>query len=242
MGKSQTWAGSFGSLWNRVTMSTGVKVTSIEALVSFRESLCTFSEDVREALSAAEADIHRTFDWLEEELKWWQKEIYRRQDLVGQAKVALNRKKMERIFGRKPDITEEEKQLRKAMRRLEEGEDMVKRIKKAVPQLQHAVTTYQGPARQLAGFIDGVVPNDLVLLERMITALDAYVRLAPPSRRPSSPSPEGVAEPGGVKLAVEQLEGPTEESNREPANQSGPDSRLPEKDAAVLGGDQPPVG
>lgn len=210
-------------------MSTGAKVSSIEALVQFREALCTFAADVREALCAADADIRRTFDWLQEELKWWQKEIYRRQDLVGQARVALNRKKMERIFGRKPDITEEEKQLRKAILRLQQAEDMVVRIRRAVPQLQHAVTSYEGPARQLSGFIDGVVPNDLALLERKITALDEYVRLAPPTT--------------GAPIAVGMSsEGPSEETSREPANQPGPDARLPENDAPLLGRDQPAVG
>jgi DNA repair exonuclease SbcCD ATPase subunit len=209
-------------------MSTGAKVHSLDALVTFREALCTFTADVREALTAADTDIRRTFDWINAELQWWQKEIYRRQDLVGQARNALNHKKLERIFGRKPDLTEEEKALRKAIARLQDAEEMVVRLKKAVPQLQHAVTTYEGPARQLAGYIDAVVPNDLALLNRKIDALDDYVRLAPPTAR--APVAAGMTSVG-----------PSEETHREPEHQPGPDAGRAEDHAAEVGRNQPAV-
>jgi hypothetical protein len=156
-------------------------VNSVDALKRLREGHCSFLADIREALSTAEMDIRRVFDWLHEQMKIWEKEIHKRQDLVGQARVALNRKKIQRVFGRQPDTTEEEKILRKAQQRLREAEEMVVAIRRWGPQLQHAVTQYEGPARQLASYVDGVAPRDVALLERKIEALEEYVRLAPPS-------------------------------------------------------------
>jgi len=206
---------------------SGAKVHSLEAIAQFREALCTFTSDVREALMAADTDIRRMFDWLNAELNWWEKEIYRRQDLVGQARNALNHKKLERMFGRKPDLTEEEKALRKAIARLQDAEQMVVRIKKAIPRLQQSVTSYEGPARQLAGYIDAVVPRDLALLDRMLTALDEYVRLAPPTAR---------APVQGQVNAIAP-----EEKRDEPEHEPGPDARRAEDHAAEVGRNQPAV-
>lgn len=162
-------------------MSSGARVHDLEVLTRIREALCVFGADVREALTAAEADIQRMVDWLHEELKWWQKEIHRRQDLLGQARNALNHKKLERMFGRKPDITEEEKAYRRAKVRLEQAEQKVERIRKAIPEFQRAVMLYQGPARQLAAYLDTQLPRSLHWLDARSSALEEYVRLAPPS-------------------------------------------------------------
>jgi glycine cleavage system aminomethyltransferase T len=173
-------------------MSSGAKVYDLEALTRIREALCVFGADVREALTAADADIQRMIDWLHEELKWWQKEVHRRQDLLGQARNALNHKKLERVFGRKPDITEEEKAYRRAKARLEQAEDKVERIRKAIPEFQRAVMLYQGPARQLAAYLDTQMPRSLHWLDARSSALEEYVRLAPPS--PSLPVVPGGGE------------------------------------------------
>ncbi len=162
-------------------MSSGARVHDLEALTRIREALCVFGADVREALTAADADIQRMTDWLHEELNWWQKEVHRRQDLLGQARNALNHRKLERIFGRKPDITEEEKAYRRAKVRLEQAEHKVERIRKAIPEFQRAVMLYQGPARQLAAYLDTQMPRSLHWLDARSSALEEYVRLAPPS-------------------------------------------------------------
>src|SRR5438105_13737992 len=75
-------------------MSESARVTSIDALRDWKEALCVFKQDAAEALCANEMEIRRFFDWLDEQTKYWQNEVRRREDLVVQARNALVRKKM----------------------------------------------------------------------------------------------------------------------------------------------------
>jgi DNA repair exonuclease SbcCD ATPase subunit len=166
-------------------MAQAAKVSSVEAIQEFRAHLATFGQEAREALDAADMEIHRTFDWLHDQLKRWQKEVELRERKVAEAKIELNRKKIERVFGRKPDYTEQEENLRKAQQRLRLAEDKVASCRRWQPALQHAVTEYHGPARQLAGIIDTQHKQALALLASKIEALDQYLKLIAPSTGPS---------------------------------------------------------
>lgn len=161
-------------------MATPAHVTSIAALRDFKNDLLIFSEEAGEAIVGADMEIRRTFDYVQDQIKHWQREVIKREREVGEAKVALNRKKIERIFGRKPDVTEEEKAYRKARMRHEEAEQRVAKLRRWAPILQHAVTEYEGPARQLATFLEVNLEKCVAQLERGIDALEEYVRVGTP--------------------------------------------------------------
>jgi hypothetical protein len=198
-------------------MSRAARVHSVEALDRVHQALSQFAQEVREALVAATSDIQRTFAWLEQESKWWKGEILRRQDQLGQARNALNRKKLERVFGRKPDLTEEERAYRRARLRLEQAEAMVVQIRQAVVALERAVLLYQGPAQQLSGYLDTGVPRSLAWLERKEEALAAYLALRPPSSKAAPSEAEASQQPqtasphqaDGPPQAVEAFPGQT---------------------------------
>src|SRR6516165_7877636 len=165
-------------------MTQAAEVRSIPALHEFREAFATFGEEVREALSAAEMEIRRSLNQMEEQLKHWQAMVFKCERDVATAKIELNRKKIERVFGRKPDITEQEENLRKAKARLQMAEEKVTKCRRWLAQLPRAILEYEGPGRQLAGVIDTEVPKMLALLDRKLAALEGYLKVAPPETRP----------------------------------------------------------
>jgi hypothetical protein len=161
-------------------MSEFARVTSIEALKDFRADLCTFGERAQEGLSSVQMQIQRAFDWLDQQAKDWRREVRRWEEAVAQARAELARRKMIRIGDRAPDCTEQEDILRAALRRLDEAEDKLAKTSRWLPHFRRAVEEYQGPARQLAGFLEGEQPRALALLDQKIDALEAYARLAAP--------------------------------------------------------------
>ena len=161
-------------------MSEFARVTSIEALKDFRADLCTFGEQAMESLSSVQMAAQRTLDWLDEQAKSWQREVRRWDDAVAQARTELARRKMIRIGDRAPDCTVQEKILRAARRRLEEAEDKLATTRRWLPAFRRALDEYHGPARQLAGFLEGEQPRALALLLQKIDSLEEYVRLAAP--------------------------------------------------------------
>src|SRR6516165_2242925 len=52
-------------------MSTSARVFSVDALVDLKATLCTFTAEAREALSAVEMEIRRNQVWLDGQLAHW---------------------------------------------------------------------------------------------------------------------------------------------------------------------------
>jgi len=172
-------------------MSQSARVTSIDALRSWKEALCVFQADAVESLGAVELEIRRTLDWLDQQVRYWQQEMRRREEVVLQAKNELARKKMLPIVGKNADTTEEEKNLRRARQRLHEAEERLARAQRLGPTLARAIDEYRSPARALGGMLDADVPNATALLDRKLDALDAYVAMGGGPPRPSGASRPG---------------------------------------------------
>ncbi|HEV3448389.1 MAG TPA: hypothetical protein VG099_27380 [Gemmataceae bacterium] len=192
------------------------RVTSIETVQDFRAKLCEFGKDAKDVLCAAEMHIRRTFDWLNERGKHWQKEIKHRQEEVVRAKIELQARKGMCKDGRGPGTSDQERALYKAQMRLKEAEEKLACCKRWGPLLQHAVHEYHAPARQLAGKLDTDLLKALALLQRKLEDLEAYLALAPPA----TPMPAGVSS---------TAEGPAlaESTARTSADVAGPEPETP---------------
>jgi len=162
-------------------MSRAARVTSIETVQDFRTDLCEFGKDVKDSLCAADLHIRRTFDWLTERQKHWQKEVRVRHEEWLRAKSELTRRKEMKRQGIAPGTADQEKAFHIAQARLREAEDKVANCKRWQPLLQHAVHEYNGPTRLLSGFVDTELMQALALLDRKLEALEAYLAVAPPA-------------------------------------------------------------
>jgi hypothetical protein len=188
-------------------MQPPARVTSLDLLRDFRVSLSEFKADGQDALTAIAMDLRRACDWLTEQRQFWTRTIRECQDEVTLAKTELARKQVFHPGERQPDCTQEIKALRRAQARLEYAEDKVEKCRRWEPMLQRAADEYQGPARQLADLLEGDLPKSMSLMERLLSALEEYVAVAP---RPISPSSHGIATAGGgVATAAAGVEAPS---------------------------------
>jgi len=170
-------------------MASSARVSSVQAIADFKVALLDFCQEAKEVLASIEMEIRRTMDWVQrDQLPYWQREIRNRQEEVAQAKADLFRKQITRISGQNPDYLEERKALRIATFRLEEAEDKVQICRTwANRQLKQAVDEYEGPARQLAGMVEGNPPPIVIVLDRILGSLEAYLEVgAAPSEMPAS--------------------------------------------------------
>jgi hypothetical protein len=175
-------------------MSEAARVTSFQAIQDFKAVLCGFCDETKEALGTIDMEVRRMLAWLEhDQAHYWQNQVRLRQEEVTQAKADLFRKQLSRFSGEIPDCLEEKKALRLAESRLAVAEEKVEKCRQwAGRLLPRAIDEYEGPARQLAGMVEGEPPGIVAYLNRVLTALDSYLEVAPPSE-PSSP-PAAVSE------------------------------------------------
>lgn len=171
-------------------MSGSARVLSIEALEAIKVSFVRFRMDAGKALDAVEQDLRRILDRLEDQQKYWQRMIRTCQDEVNRAKSELARRKMGYERGTGPGCTEQEEALDLAKRRLQHAElksDKSRQWNRSLPQ---AVLEYEGPARQLGGFLDVEVQQAIAYLEQKIRSLEAYLATQAPAAPQLAPAPE----------------------------------------------------
>jgi chromosome segregation ATPase len=167
------------------------RVDAIDTLAEWKERLVGFRGHAQEALTCVELEIRRLFDWLDDQRKYWEHELRRREDQLVAAKADLWRRKAMPIVGKSPDTSEQEKNLRKAQQRLAEAEDKLERTKKWIPLLGRAVDEYRAQGHRLAGILEGDLPRALALLEQKLAALESYVRLTAPAASVPPPPAAG---------------------------------------------------
>ena len=163
-------------------MSSQADVHSIEALKDFRVALALFGEEALAALGAVEMEVRRTVQWLQHDRRaYWQEQIKRRREQVATAQAEVFRRKLaktadytpadERAEGAPPEGRGQPPRRRDAGRA---GQEVGARAPAGRPRVPRRAS---GGSRTSPR---GDVPRAMALLDRMIDALEAYLRVAPP--------------------------------------------------------------
>lgn len=160
-------------------MSTA-RVTSVEAIRDFRGSYLVYCDEAKQSLETADAESRRMKDWISAQAQYWKKEIRACEERLNQAKSALFRKELQKTAaGRPPDVIEEKKAVARAKEAIEHAQKKLANCKRWEVEYDRAVQEYEGPARLLAGEVDGEPPRAVSHLDRILDSLDAYLHLAP---------------------------------------------------------------
>jgi len=171
-------------------MSSQAEVHSIDALKDFRTALALYSEDTLSALGAVEAEVRRTGQWLQQERPYyWQEQIKRRREQVAAAKAEVFRRRLQKTPDHSPSLSEPMEILRRAEASLQDAEKRLLQVRKWQPQFHHAVLEYHGSIQRIKDLAASDVPRAVTVLTRMIDALEAYLRVAPPTGLGLEPSP-----------------------------------------------------
>jgi hypothetical protein len=185
-------------------MRLSAQVRSIQALEDLKGALGRFGGEAQMALQAAEQEIRRTLDWLQERRNYWCSEVQRRQEEVRQARADLASCRASGYYEddryHAPDCSAEERALYEAQVRLREAEEELRNVQQWMKAVGEAVATYRTQAQRLGRLITTELPKANAFLERKIAELQAYLAVtaptmgvgALPATAPSRPA-EGVA-------------------------------------------------
>lgn len=159
-------------------MNPSAQVHSLDALREFRATLVKFREEVSNALTAVDVEARHAFEWLShDQLKHWQSELRRREDMVGECKAALHRCQIMKLpTGETPPCIDEKKQLAKAKARVEEAEDKIKAVKRWTMILEQELIEYKGPVQQLDIMVQSKLLFAIEDLDSRINSLEAYLQ------------------------------------------------------------------
>ena len=166
-------------------MSPTANVRAIHTLEELKGALGRFGGEARGALQAAEQEIRRTLDWLQERHNYWRSEVRRRREEVRQAEADLDSclaSGYDDEDGRyhAPNCSAEEHALHQAQVRLREAEEELQNVRRWMKVVGEAVDTYRVQAQRLSRLIAADLPKANAFLERKIAELERYraLRLA----------------------------------------------------------------
>jgi hypothetical protein len=161
-------------------MGETAQVNSIDALKTIYEGVVLFREEAKNALISTEMECRRASDFLNQKRVYWVEELKRRKEKLAMAQSELHKKKLQAKPGGAVQDSDQKEAVRIATARVREAEEKIEIVKKWTTPLQHAIDEYHGKSRPLGDMLEGEVEKSLGLLERMIIALEEYVRLSPP--------------------------------------------------------------
>jgi len=157
------------------------RVSSINALKDFKRALGSFATVINSALAEAQSDLQRTTWWVQQDrLTHWQVQKRKRTTQLAQAKSELFRAQVASPDQR-VSATLERKAVDQAQQRLAEAETKLASSKRWSRVLEREVILYRGQCQQLARAIEGDVPGALIRLDKMVGALEKYVRIPAPT-------------------------------------------------------------
>jgi hypothetical protein len=181
-------------------MSTA-NVRSTDAIKDFRLNLINFAEEARNALSSTEMEIRQVRNWLErDQLTYWRGQVKKCNEQVSIARTELHRRQLSQSNSDAVSDTDQKEALREAQRRLREAEEMVEKIKRWIPVLEHAVAEYHSQSQPLGDRLAGGFVATVNMLDRTIMTLESYLAMAPPTtvqNEPARPSAESKSQAPG---------------------------------------------
>jgi len=158
-------------------------VLSIQALEEFKGHLTRFNAQAQEILNAAEIEIRRTLDWLQERLNYWRNEINRRREVYNRAWAAYQRcLESRRMRDKNGNVIQlpcpaEEAALERARLHLAEAEAELRTVQEWTRLVERQADEYHRQAQRLKAWLDGELPKANAFLERKITTLQSYVAM-----------------------------------------------------------------
>ena len=157
-------------------------VSSIDALKEFKLALADFAAAADSALGEAHADVQRAISWItNDQRSYWEIQLRKRSARLAEARSELFRAEME-TPGELRQATLERRAVERAERRHVEAEQRVASIKRWRPLLERELILYRGHCQRLANLVNGDLPAAAASLEKMIEALERYVKLKAPQR------------------------------------------------------------
>ena len=162
-------------------MRESANVHSIEAVERFAAVLRQFGDEAQRILLGLDQQVNRALHWIDHDAPaYWQHQIRRSFDLVGETRVNLELCRLRNVGGQRASCIDEQRAFERAKRRLEESQAKLELVRQWAIRAHRAVDEYRGRIGSLKHHLDADVPRTLALLERTVNALDAYAQRTAP--------------------------------------------------------------
>ena len=179
-------------------MANQVRVSSIDALESFRANLIIFVTTARRVVDEVIDEVRRTRLWIQHDQRlYWEGQIRRWRKLLDQARQELL---SARISDLRVTSTAQQNAVLKAKRALGEAEDKMRNVKRWNRDYDGKADSLVKSLTTLRHFLDHDLPKAITFLVQAQRTLDAYTESAPAEPVAPAPSKESASGDFGISL------------------------------------------
>jgi len=183
-------------------MAQQAKITSVEAIESFRASLILYLGKARPVLEEISADVLRTRLWLQNEQRQrWENELRQRKRRLEEAQAELFNAKISQFH---QATTLPHMAVQRTQRAVQEAEAKLAVIKRWDREMENRTDPMTKQVEQLHGFLTTDLTRAVAHLALIVKSLDAYAEVLPPAGSGvsalgsvSEPEPAPSPAPGG---------------------------------------------
>jgi hypothetical protein len=152
-------------------MDSGAHVRSVQAIEQWRGSLKQFAGETLDSLRAAERELQRTEEWLQQDLRRRHRNLETCREEVNEARSALRQCQEEDDA----DCSQEEEDLARAWARLRWAEEGLATHTRWMRSVEEAAARYRAQAQRLGMSLNVEMPRATVALEQALERLYAYL-------------------------------------------------------------------
>jgi DNA repair exonuclease SbcCD ATPase subunit len=166
-------------------MAEQARVTSIDALESFRASIILFLNTAHQHLDAVGDDVRRMRGWVQNEQRLhWEGELRRRRQKLELAEQELFSAKLSAL---RENLSAQENAVRKAKAALAEAEEKLRNVKQWTRNFDHCADPLIKRLEGLRQLLDHDMPKAISYLLQAQKTLEGYSESAPST--PLAPAP-----------------------------------------------------
>ncbi len=160
-------------------MADQVKVTSLDALESFRAALIIFVTKARRSVDELSEEVHRTRSWIQTQQRvHWEAQLRKRQKLFDQANQELISARFSEF---KDSVQMQQMAVRKAKALVEEAEEKMRKIKHWSRDFDRYAEPMGKKVESLRTVLEHDMPKAIQYLVQVQRTLEAYTERYAPS-------------------------------------------------------------
>jgi len=169
-------------------MGNQAKVTSTEALETFRSNLIVFRAKAKKSVDEVTDEVRRTRIWLQQDQKnHWEGEFRRRTKALQQAEQELTSAHLTK--NNESAIMARQAAVAKSHRAITEAEDKIRRLKGWSQNYDSTADPLARRLESLRQYLDVDLPKAIAYLANAQKILDAYANAPAPEAAPASETP-----------------------------------------------------
>ena len=164
-------------------MSKQAKITSVEALDSFRAAVVQFRSLTMRGLSGVQQDVRRLQYWVDKEQPMaWRQRVRKSQAEMDNARSDMERAKISRPNDTAQMFFEQRRAMERARAKQREAEERLELLKKWSRRLDHQATLLRSGLQPLTNMLEADLDLLVARMNVLAKHIDAYLKLpAPPT-------------------------------------------------------------